>query len=179
MRLKVIDETLPDEEITVFYGSDFFDDNNVNCQCPNHAQIKSKGAPSGHCRVELPALPETRFFSKIFNFVFAHSRKGRDIPLSKEENVRGIPSYWLANFDLDCIDTVVENFVEGENDEDLEPGSSILVEFHAEWDVLESECTCSNEATSKRSLELKLPRNWLLWDSRKFYCFYCHFRPSG
>ena len=160
VRLKVIDEILPDEEITVFYGSDFFDDNNINCQCPNHASIKSKRAPSRHRRLELPALPESRLHSRIFNFVFAHGREGSDSPSSIEENVRGIPSSCLANTGLDSIETSLENFVEGENDEDLEPGSSVFVEFQAECDVLESDCSCSAGAASKRSLQLKLPSGY-------------------
>ena len=157
VRLKVIDEILPDGQVTVFYGSDFFDDNNVNCQCPNQASIKPKRAPSRHRRLEFPVLPECRFHSKIFNFVLVHGREGSDSPSSSEENVLDIPSSCLANAGLDSIETLFENFVEGENDEDLEPGSSVFAEFQAEFDLLESDCTCSAGAASKRFLELKLP----------------------
>ena len=128
MRLKVIDEILPDEEITVFYGSDFFDDDMINCQCPNRASIKSKRAAYRHRRLELPALPESRLHSRIFNFVFAHGREGSDSPSSIEEIVRGLPNSCLANTGLDSIETPLINFVEGEIDEDLEPGSSVFVE---------------------------------------------------
>ena len=164
----MIDEYLPDEEITVFYGSDFFDDDNVNGQCPNHASIKPKRAPSRHRRLELPALPESRFHSRNFNFVFAYGREGSDSPSSNEENVRGIPSSCLAKADLDSIETPFENSVEGENDEFLEPGSSVLVEFHAECDVLESDLQCWSCIQKKSWIEIA---KWLLWVSRKHYCF--------
>ena len=132
VRVKVIDEILPDEEITVFYGSDFFVDNNVNCQCPNHTSIKPKRAPSRFCRLELSALPESRFLFMIFKFVFAHGCDGSDSPSSIEENVRGVPSSCLANAGLDSLEMPFENFVEEENDKDLEPGSSVFAEFQAE-----------------------------------------------
>ena len=160
VRLKVIAAIQPDEETTVFYGSNFFDDDKVNCQCPNHASIKPKRAPSRYRRLELPALPESRFHCRIFNFVFAHGREGSDSSSSNEENIRGIPSSCLAKAVIGSEETPFENFVEGENDEDLEPGSSVLVEFHADSDVLESHCTCSAAAASERSLELKLPSGY-------------------
>ena len=47
-----------------------------------------------------------------------------------------------------------------ENDKNLEPGSSVFVEFQGECDVLESDCTCIAGAASKRSLELKLPSGY-------------------
>ena len=65
-----------------------FDNDNVNCQCPNHPSIKPKRAPSRHRRLKLPALPETRFHSRIFNFVFAHGREGSDSHSSDDENAR-------------------------------------------------------------------------------------------
>ena len=115
MRLKVIDELLADEEITVFYGSDFFDDDNVNCQCPNHASMKAKRAPSKHRHLELPELPESRFLTKNFNFVLAHGREGSGSPSSNEESVRGTPSSCLETADFDSKETPFENFVDGEN----------------------------------------------------------------
>ena len=72
VRLKVIDEIITDEEITVSYRSDFFDADNVYCLCPNHTSIKSKQAPSRHCRLELPALPEKGFHSR-FSFFCSHT----------------------------------------------------------------------------------------------------------
>ena len=160
VRLKVIDEILPDEVITVFYGSDFFDYDNINCQCPNHASIKPKQTPSRQRRIELPALSESRFHSRIFNFVFAHRREVSDSSSSTEENVGGILSSCLANSGLHFIETPFQNFLEGENDADIEPGSSVFVEFRAECDVLESDCTCSAGAASKRSLQVKLPSGY-------------------
>ena len=95
MRLKVINEFLPDEEITetiVFYGRDFFDDNSRNCKCPNWASIKLKRAPSRHRPLELLAVPESCSYSRFFNFVFARGRDGTDSPPSNEENLRAFPA---------------------------------------------------------------------------------------
>ena len=160
VRLKVINEILSDEEKTVFYGSDFFYDNNVNRQCPNHTSIKLKRAPSRHRRLELPPLPESRFRSRTFTFVLAHGREGSESPLSIEENVRGFPSSCLANAALDSIETPFAKFVEADNDKHFEPWSSVVVESQAECDVLESDCTFSAGAASKRSLELKFPSGY-------------------
>ena len=105
-------------------------------------------------------MPESWFQFTTFNFVFAHGREDSDSPSSIEDNVCGIPSSCLANTGLDSIETPLENSVEGENDEDLEPGSSVFVEFQADCYLLESDCSCSAGAASKRSLELKLPRGY-------------------
>ena len=161
VRLTVFNEILPDKKITALYGSDFFDDNKVNCRCPNHASIKPKRAPSRHHRLELDALLGSWLQSRIFNFVFAHGRYGSDSLSSNEENVRGIPSYfWSANAGLDSVETVFENFVEAENNKGLEPGSFVLVEIPAECNVLESDCTCEAGAASKWCLELKLQKSY-------------------
>ena len=128
VRLKVIDEILPDEQVTVFSGSDFFDDNNVSCQCPNQASIKTKRAPSRHRRLELPALPESQFHSVIFNFVFVHGREGSDSPTSFEKNVLDIPSSCSANAGLDSIETlfVSKTLWKGKMTKILSPGPLFL-----------------------------------------------------
>ena len=129
-------------------------------QCHQFYNVGTKRTPSRHRRLELPAMPENRFHSRIFNSVFAHGREGSNSRSSIEEIGGGIPSSCLANTGLDSIETPFKNFVEGEHDEALEPGSSVFVEFQAECDVLESNCICSAGAASKRSLELKLPSGY-------------------
>ena len=101
VRLNVIDEILPDEEIYISYGSDIFNDGDVNYQCPNHTLIKPERASSKNRRLQFSALPESRFHSRIFIFVFAQGPEGSDSPSSNEEKFRGIPSSCLANAGLD------------------------------------------------------------------------------